>query len=86
MSKSKLHRVGVLENRNGRFEIAAIKAWGGSDNWVYVEGIGMRGVAVRGGFTLYSPEVLDAFCKEYLRQREARAKIQVVTSITKEKV
>ena len=59
----------IITGRNGTFYLTAVELWwtpsGGN---VYIDGIGRRGRAIRGGLSL-DPEAMDELSIEWLRQR-----------------
>lgn len=59
-----------IEGRNGIFDITAISVWSHGAQ-VFIEGIGKRGRAIRGGLGVDSEEAMDRLAIEWLNQRSA---------------
>jgi hypothetical protein len=61
-----------VDGRNGMFHIQQLYIWESVDHThVYLEGIGKRGYAIRGGL-LVSIECFAESCRQFLRERELK--------------
>ena len=57
----------TVEGRNGMFRITKLRVWESHDHeHIYVEGIGKRQVAIRGGLRV-TKECFEEVCRRYLK-------------------
>jgi len=59
-------RNATIIGRNGEFDLTAIQVWG--DRIAFIDGIGKRGIAIRGGFNI-PKGVMDELCLRWLLAR-----------------
>ncbi|HWP59489.1 MAG TPA: hypothetical protein VNL14_16475 [Candidatus Acidoferrales bacterium] len=71
---------GYLQGRNGTFEITAIAVWTGPMH-TWIEGVGKRGLAIRGGFHFEGTEALEDLCRQVLQQIEANRNMAALATI-----
>lgn len=62
----------LIEGRNGCAKLTAVSLWTDREGlWVYINGIGQRGIAVRGGLN-FPVELMDEIAEKWLEMRKKK--------------
>ena len=61
--------IGSVQGRNGLVDIVAVDIWTGSEDKVFIEGIGRKGKAINGGFLNISSQAVEAAFAKWLEGR-----------------